>query len=163
MLTQFSLGESNQALRYSGKIYRQNKVSERMNTLEGSCLCGSIKYEIAGPIIRFNLCHCDMCQKNHGAAFAPYLRVAKEHFSFTKGNEFISDFRSSADVCRTFCRVCGSNLQWIRDHADGMGVAAGTLDSKMEITPTAQLFCEDSKSWHQLRDDVPSFDTFPDS
>ena len=128
-----------------------------MTSLSGSCLCQAVGYEICGPIIRLNFCHCSMCQKNHGAAFAPYLRVAKEDFIVIRGQEFITSYQSSHGITRTFCRRCGSNLQWIRASSDAEGVAAGTLDSAIDIQPAAQYWCDDSKSWHRVRADVRQF------
>jgi len=37
--------------------------------LRGSCLCGGVRYEIAGPLSGALNCHCSMCRKAHGAAF----------------------------------------------------------------------------------------------
>ena len=130
-----------------------------MASLVGSCLCQKVAYEIRGPIIRLNFCHCTMCQKNHGAAFAPYLRVAKEDFAIVHGEEFVASYQSSQEVARTFCHRCGSNLQWIRASSDAMGIAAGTLDSDIDLQPAAQYWCHDSKRWHQLRQDVPQYDS----
>ena len=130
-----------------------------MDSLLGSCLCQKVGYEISGPVIRLNFCHCTMCQKNHGAAFAPYLRVAKEDFTILRGEEFVASYQSSPDITRTFCRRCGSNLQWIRGSSDALGIAAGTLDSVVDVQPSAQYWCEDSKAWHQLRNDIPRHDS----
>lgn len=70
-----------------------------------------------------------MCQKNHGAAFAPYLRVEKKDFAIVRGEEFVASYQSSQGITRTFCHRCGSNLQWIRASSNALGIAAGTLDS----------------------------------
>ena len=45
--------------------------------LRGSCLCGTVRYEIRGPVGRVSHCHCAMCRKAHGAAFATYGRVER--------------------------------------------------------------------------------------
>ena len=49
-----------------------------MPILNGSCLCGGIKFEINGPLVAPNNCHCTMCSKQHGAAFpaVPVSRLA---------------------------------------------------------------------------------------
>lgn len=41
-------------------------------TLEGSCLCGAVRYQVDGPPKRVAHCHCTLCQKHHGAAFGSY-------------------------------------------------------------------------------------------
>ena len=130
-----------------------------MANLLGSCLCQEVGYEIGGSIIRLNFCHCTMCQKNHGAAFAPYLRVKKKDFAIVRGEEFIASYQSSQGITRTFCHRCGSNLQWIRASSNAMGVAAGTLDSDIDMQPSAQYWCEDSKCWHQLRKDIRQYNS----
>lgn len=130
-----------------------------MEVYKGSCLCQEVRYQIDGPIIRLNFCHCIMCQKAHGAAFAPYMRVLKDNFRVLEGQALIQSFASSEGITRTFCGNCGSNLQWIRESSDAMGVAAGTLDSDIDIQPSVQIWCDEAKTWHQLRDDVPQYAT----
>ena len=72
-----------------------------MSEIRGGCLCDGIRFVVEGPADRLNFCHCVMCQKNHGAAFAPYLRVKKSDFSFTKGEDLVASYRSSPEITRT--------------------------------------------------------------
>jgi len=37
--------------------------------LKGSCLCGSVRYEIDGPLDGAMNCHCSMCRK------APWFEI----------------------------------------------------------------------------------------
>ena len=37
---------------------------------KGSCLCGSIQYEVDRIDSKMGHCHCTMCRKFHGAEFA---------------------------------------------------------------------------------------------
>ena len=48
--------------------------------LTGSCLCGDIAFAIDGPIETMAHCHCSMCRKFHGSAFATFATTAPEHF-----------------------------------------------------------------------------------
>ena len=32
----------------------------------GSCLCGAVRFEVAGPLRDVVECHCAMCRKTHG-------------------------------------------------------------------------------------------------
>ena len=45
--------------------------------IRGSCLCGAIRYEIAGPFEDMRHCHCSRCRKAHGAAFSTFARTSK--------------------------------------------------------------------------------------
>lgn len=39
----------------------------------GGCQCGAVRYEISGGLGRASICHCRMCQKALGNAFAPLV------------------------------------------------------------------------------------------
>ena len=39
----------------------------------GSCLCGTVRFEIKGDFDSFYLCHCQYCQKDTGSAHAANL------------------------------------------------------------------------------------------
>ena len=43
--------------------------------IQGGCLCGGIRYEVSGPLTDVGNCHCSMCRRFHGAAFATYAKV----------------------------------------------------------------------------------------
>ncbi len=42
----------------------------RGHVVRGGCLCGRVRYEVAGPLANADHCHCSMCRRQHGAAFA---------------------------------------------------------------------------------------------
>ena len=112
-------------------------------TLFGSCLCGSITYEVVGEIAAPSLCNCRMCQKQHGAPFGAYGMVKWADFHITRGIEQLARYRSSPTVTRTFCQTRGSTLQFVRDPRDGFGLAVGTLDSEFSSEPAVQIFTQD--------------------
>ena len=58
-----------------------------MPVVRGSCLCGGVKYEISGPLMRSGHCHCSNCRKAHGAAFRSRARVHIEDFKWLQGEE----------------------------------------------------------------------------
>ena len=41
-------------------------------TTDGSCLCGAVTWEVSGEPNTAYHCHCKICRKVHGAAFATY-------------------------------------------------------------------------------------------
>ena len=46
----------------------------------GSCLCGGVAWEADGPFDLMSHCHCSICRKAHGAAFATYVAVPAAGF-----------------------------------------------------------------------------------
>ncbi|HKI75058.1 MAG TPA: GFA family protein [Pseudomonadales bacterium] len=119
--------------------------------IRGSCLCGAVTYEIDGDSGAMGHCHCHMCQKGHGAAFATYVNVRWDQFRLLSGAEDITRYASSEGTTRTFCRVCGSNLQFIRDNKPGFGIAAGSLDSDPQVRPTYQIWTSSKVPWWELQ------------
>jgi hypothetical protein len=45
-----------------------------MTALRSSCLCGGVRFEIDGPLMRSSHCHCRQRQKAHGAPFRTRTR-----------------------------------------------------------------------------------------
>ncbi len=119
----------------------------------GSCLCGSVSFEVSGDIEQVIHCHCEMCKKAHGAAFASFGVVAQNDFQWF-GQENIAVFNSSAEVDRKFCKNCGSSLQWHKyndSFNEGrISFALGLLDST--FTPREEVHYYEGKkaSWHLL-------------
>ncbi|MEH6817970.1 MAG: GFA family protein, partial [Pseudoalteromonas distincta] len=58
----------------------------------GSCLCGEVSVEVSGSITSIIHCHCSLCRKNSGTAFATNGFVNTEDFIITKGQEQLSEF-----------------------------------------------------------------------
>ena len=81
-----------------------------MTALRGSCLCGGVRFEIDGPLIRSSHCHCRQCQKAHGAPFRTRARVAAADFRFLAGEELVSFYESTPGTHRGFCKVCGAQV-----------------------------------------------------
>ncbi|MBK6617943.1 MAG: GFA family protein [Nitrosomonas sp.] len=98
--------------------------------ITGSCLCGAIKYEITNPLQFARNCHCSMCRKATGAAFATWAYVEVSNFRWVQGEEQLGQYQSSPEIVRTFCKVCGSTMQYVSKQAfqDAFGLALGTVD-----------------------------------
>lgn len=59
---------------------------------KGSCLCGGVELSIQGKITDIIHCHCSLCRKSSGTAFATNGFVNTGDFSITKGKELLSFF-----------------------------------------------------------------------
>ena len=95
----------------------------------GSCLCGAVVFELLSEPKATTHCHCRMCQKQHGAAFATYASLPASDLRYLSGEDCLSRYNSSDRVVRTFCRICGSSLTWSgsKQFADWVSVAVATL------------------------------------
>lgn len=125
----------------------------------GGCLCRAVRYEIDGNLRHITHCHCGMCQKTHGAAFATYAILSRRRFRLTKGAEKVSSYRSSQHVLREFCGTCGSRLFWIHDeYPDEISVALGTIDGDPGGLPQAHIFVASRACWDEITDALPQYD-----
>lgn len=101
--------------------------------IHGSCLCGNIKYEISGDVESVSKCDCLNCKKMTGSEFSANALIKQDAFHVLMGEENIATYKVSDEVSRTFCSVCGSNLQYIANkHPEIIGIALGTLDDTEE-------------------------------
>jgi len=79
----------------------------------GSCLCGEVTYQLLSEPKKVSHCHCTMCQKQHGAAFATYASLPKDQLVYLSGLESLTEYKNTCDsIVRKFCKVCGSNIEW---------------------------------------------------
>jgi hypothetical protein len=125
----------------------------------GSCLCGAVRYEFDAVPEYAGHCHCKMCRKAHGAAFGSYAIVPGDRFRFTSGSEDVAEYASSPGIARTFCRHCGSPLQFIRKERDELGVTLGSIDSGPELRLNFQVWTSVRAAWCPADEDLPAYET----
>jgi len=130
--------------------------------VRGSCLCGAVRYEITGPISSPENCHCSMCRKAHGAAFSTNALVATEALRVTTGAEMLTEYESSPNRRKCFCRQCGSQL-FIRrlNRPEFTVVTLGTLDDDPAVRPTRHVFVGSKAPWHEIDGPLPTFKIYP--
>ncbi|MCB9660542.1 MAG: GFA family protein [Polyangiales bacterium] len=108
----------------------------------GGCQCGAIRYAVDGPLGRASICHCRMCQKAFGNAFAPL--VTAKGFRLTRGA--LRHFQSSNKVRRGFCADCGTPLTY-EPLGYSVEVAIATLDDPRDVAPVLQVGLESRLPW----------------
>lgn len=132
------------------------------DTFQGSCLCGTVKYQISARPKALTHCHCSQCRKSHGAAFASYASVPREHLHLVQGGDSLQAYSSSASasVLRQFCGRCGSSLFWSRrqgDYAEWISIALGTLDTAFTSDRQQHVEVSSKAPWHDIHDHWPQF------
>jgi hypothetical protein len=135
-------------------------TDEARPPLTGGCLCGRIRYRITGPFGLVANCHCSMCRKAQGCAFATNAPVARTDFDLLQGAEALTEYESSEGKFRCFCRVCGSPI-YSRRVADPsvVRVRFGTLDGDPGVRATIHFAVEAKAPWFEITDDLPRYDS----
>ena len=129
--------------------------------LNASCVCGAIEFEfedIPGMVLN---CHCTLCRKSHGAAFATQAFAKRSTLKFLKGEELLKEYQSTRGI-RAFCSNCGSRLMnYARDGGDYLSIAAACIDSEYTGKPVAHAFVGSKAAWHHPSGDIPSYSELP--
>src|SRR5215831_12200676 len=96
--------------------------------LTGTCLCRAVRFEIEGTLQHPpDACHCSQCRKQSGHFFASG-NVPRKALT-VHGADKVTWYRSSEQVQRGFCSVCGSSLFWDPVNQDFIAIAMGAFDS----------------------------------
>jgi hypothetical protein len=131
--------------------------------LKGSCLCGSVKYEVAGEAKRFYHCHCSRCRKATGSAHASNLFLQPAELRWVTGQEHIRAFKVPQAIrfMNQFCGMCGGRLPRQPQDTDTVVIPAGSLDTEAPIKPEARIFTGSRATWSCSGDELPIHEGAP--
>ncbi|MEM8690321.1 MAG: GFA family protein [Pseudomonadota bacterium] len=122
--------------------------------MNGSCLCGAIRYELTGELRPSVACHCTQCRKTSGHYWSA-TQVPAEAFRLIKGDG-LTWYRSSPKAERGFCGLCGSSLFWRHEDDGGaISVATGTIDGPSGLTTSKHIYTAHKGDYYDIADDVP--------
>lgn len=119
--------------------------------LAGGCQCGAVRYDITGGLGRASICHCRMCQRAFGNAFAPLVTARGLRWLTVEPKRF----RSSNKVQRGFCAACGTPLSYEPDGFDPE-IAIATLDNPANVAPVIQVGLESRLPWCEALAGLPT-------
>jgi len=131
--------------------------------IKGGCQCGKVGYEADGAISDLSHCHCSMCRKLHGAAFATFAGVTRDGFRWSAGEDTLGTYASSEKTDRMFCQVCGSQLAvFFTPEPNLVYLTMGTVEGNPDCPPDYHQFAASKASWHEITDGKPQHDAWPD-
>ena len=127
----------------------------------GKCLCGAVKIKVSGKISDIIHCHCSLCRKSTGSAYATNGFVNRNEFEITEGNELLGTFAFKPGRERHFCSRCGSPVYSSNaQDSSRVRVRLGIFDSEIEEKPGSHNFVTSRANWENLDADLPRYDTF---
>ena len=130
----------------------------------GSCLCGSVRYEISGAAQRFYHCHCQRCRKTTGTGHASNLLVKPAgSLTWLAGEELLRRYKvpEAERFHNCFCSHCGSPMPRVVPELDAVVIPAGTLDAEPPIQPQARIFWDSRAPWSCANDGLATFTEYP--
>jgi hypothetical protein len=130
----------------------------------GKCLCGEVKIKIKGDISSIIHCHCSLCRKNSGTAFATNGFINSADFEITSGKNNLSTFSFKPGRNRHFCTSCGSPVYSSNElDPDRFRIRLGILDSDISERPISHNFVSSKANWEELDVKLPRYDSFEPS
>jgi hypothetical protein len=132
--------------------------------IKGQCLCRAVKIELVGEISEIIHCHCSLCRKNSGTAFATNGFINTSQFSVVEGKDKLRSFSFKAGRYRYFCENCGCPVYSANDDDPSrLRLRLGILDSDIDWRPMSHNFVSSKANWEDLDANIPRYDGFEPS
>jgi len=91
-----------------------------LQSYEGSCHCGRVRFRVRGELGKTVICNCSMC------TMKGYVHLIVPHaaFELSSGEAELTTYRFNTGVAKhTFCRHCGVHPFYVpRSHPDKIDV-----------------------------------------
>ena len=131
--------------------------------LRGSCLCGSVKYQVDEPFKMVQNCHCHRCRKARAAAHATNGFTSLGGVRITRGEDNLASYKlpDARYFTQVFCKTCGSKMPRLDPERGIAVIPFGGLDDDPGVKPSRHIYVDDMAQWHDITDDLPAFATEP--
>lgn len=127
----------------------------------GSCLCGAIKIELSGSIEDIIHCHCSLCRKNSGTAYATNGFINTSELNITDPQNKLGTYEFKPGKNRHFCTVCASPIfSSNADNPSKLRIRLGIIDSDITERPLSHNFVSSKANWDNLDADIPRYNGF---
>lgn len=126
----------------------------------GGCMCGEVRYILAGEPTWVWQCYCRDCQQATGTGHTTIAAYPNDKVTLSgepKTYTTIGD--TGGRVIRHFCSNCATRLFTSGDLAGQLWIfQSGALDDPSSVTPTAAIYVKDRISWDYID---PALATYP--
>ena len=126
-------------------------------SIDGTCLCGRVRYRVAGELFNAGHCHCSMCRRHHGAAFGTYAECKPDEFAWIEGEDLVRVYETRPGDGWCFCTHCGSSLAGT-DKGRVRFVTLGTVEGDPGVQPVSHEFVGSKAAWHEITDTLPQYE-----
>jgi len=123
---------------------------------KGSCLCGAVKFEVAGNLSPPDGCHCSLCRKWTGH-YLVSTDVPLSALTILGANQ-LTWFESSGKVRRGFCSICGASLFFDpldKQKHDWTGISMGAFDTPTGTDLAVHIFVAEKGDYYEITDGLP--------
>jgi hypothetical protein len=137
-----------------------------IETLDGGCACGAVRYRLGSTPMFVHCCHCLDCQRQTGSAFVLNALIETDRVAVLSGAPVTvavpTDSGRPHEIFR--CPKCQTAL-WSDYGRRGVlrFVRVGTLDDPSALPPDVHIYTRTKLPWVALPAGVPAFEAYYDS
>ena len=134
-----------------------------MTRRTGRCQCACVVFEFFAEPTDASFCHCSVCRKLSGSAFAAYIEVATGDLRVTAGSGSIRRYDVTARLTKKFCETCGTPM--FTEHSafpQFTYVSLGVLDDDEGVVPEYHQFTGSKAQWYAITDGLPQYEEWPE-
>ncbi len=126
---------------------------------QGSCLCGAITIELRGAIRDIIHCHCSLCRKNSGTAYATNGFINAADFKVHDPEGLMGFFEMKPGKKRHFCRRCASPIYSSNAATPNKyRIRLGIFDTDIQERPISHNFVTSKANWDDLDAGLPRYE-----
>jgi hypothetical protein len=113
--------------------------------------------------VDFSHCHCSICRRLHGAAFATWGGIVRDKFSYLSGEDSLKIYPFSENADSIFCEHCGSTLLVdYKPEPEALYITLGTADGSVNCPPGYHQFVGSKAAWFEIHDELPQYEGWPE-
>jgi hypothetical protein len=123
----------------------------------GGCLCGAVRFSVAGEALWSAYCHCASCRRAIASPLAAFVGFHDTAVQFRGDARRL--FVSSPGVERSYCAACGTPLSYRATRWPGeIHLYSPTFDDPARYPPTFHVHWAEKLPWLVITDSLPKFD-----
>ena len=133
-----------------------------VDSIEGGCRCGEVRYRATAAPHATSLCHCRSCRLSAGAHSVAWVIFRQEDVAIVAGRLAIHE--SSPGIERGFCSRCGTSLTYARASRPGFfDVTTASLDDPDAYPPSKEIWTSERLAWVSAQPGLPQYEAFSTS
>ena len=129
---------------------------------KGSCLCGTVEFEVRGLSGNIYQCHCKLCRKQGGSSSNTGTVVPFNQFSWLKGKESVKSWTKDTGFKSCFCENCGALVPNPLRGLNYYWIPVGVLEEG-PFKIVANLYIDSKASWAVVSPDGKQFEEMPET
>jgi hypothetical protein len=143
-------------------------MSEQVNSHEGGCACGHVRYRMQSHPMVVHCCHCSFCQRQNGSAFAVNALIEADRVEILQGDVVDITVPSPSGKNQRIARCPRCQVavwSYYLVMYGGIGelvrfIRVGTLDEPARVPPDVHIYTTSKMPWVTLPPDAKVVDEF---